>query len=150
MCMKKERCHDGHTIFTFPSKSLQGCIQKFLDCLPCMRTASGTALCQYVQLYHYFVSQSSEFYHHNPLCCFWMSSTKDKCIFRYWLSPETWIHPCISCLSDVCFKLLITWIWSLWSIRTAGLFEKVCVISCNIWGFHGDKDSSCLLGCDTM
>jgi len=23
-----------------------------------------------VQLYHYLVSQSSEFCHHNPLCCF--------------------------------------------------------------------------------
>jgi len=24
----------------------------------------------FVQLYHYFVSQSSEFCHHKPLCCF--------------------------------------------------------------------------------
>jgi hypothetical protein len=39
-----------------------------------------------VQLYRYFVSQSSEFCHHNPLCCFWMSVC---CLFRYQLSPET-------------------------------------------------------------
>jgi hypothetical protein len=34
------------------------------------RTANGTALCHYVQLYGYSVSQSSEFCAHNPLCCF--------------------------------------------------------------------------------
>jgi hypothetical protein len=39
-----------------------------------------------VQLYRYFVSQSSEFCHHNPLCCF---STSVCCLFRYRLSPET-------------------------------------------------------------
>jgi len=42
-----------------------------------------------VQLYRYFVSQSSEFCRHNPLCCFSTSNTKDKRIFRYRLSPET-------------------------------------------------------------
>jgi len=41
-----------------------------------------------MQLYHYFVSQSSEFCHHNPLCCF-PSVCYCKRIFRYWLSPET-------------------------------------------------------------
>jgi hypothetical protein len=35
---------------------LQGCIQKFLDQLPGVRTAYGTALCHWV--YCYFVSQS--------------------------------------------------------------------------------------------
>jgi len=39
-----------------------------------------------VQLYRYFVSQSSEFCRHNPLCCF---STSVCCLFRYRLSPET-------------------------------------------------------------
>jgi len=42
-----------------------------------------------VQLYRYFMSQSGEFCRHNPLCCFSTSSTKDKRIFRYPLSPET-------------------------------------------------------------
>jgi hypothetical protein len=42
-----------------------------------------------VQLYRCFVSQSSEFCLHNHLCCFSTSNTKDKCIFRYRLSPET-------------------------------------------------------------
>jgi hypothetical protein len=37
---------------------------------PGARTANGTALCYEVQLYRYFVSQSSEFCRHNPLCCF--------------------------------------------------------------------------------
>jgi len=40
-----------------------------------------------VQLYRYFVSQSSEFCRHNPLCCFSMSVC--CCLFRYRLSPET-------------------------------------------------------------
>jgi len=42
-----------------------------------------------MQLYHYFVSQSSEFCHPNPLCCFSMNFYCCKRIFRYWLSPET-------------------------------------------------------------
>jgi hypothetical protein len=40
-----------------------------------------------VQLYHYFVSQSSEFCRHNPLCCF--STSVNCCLFRYWLGLET-------------------------------------------------------------
>jgi len=35
-----------------------------------------------VQLYRYFVSQSSEFCRHNPLCCF----STSVCLFRYRLS----------------------------------------------------------------
>jgi hypothetical protein len=39
------------------------------------------------------MSQSSEFCHHNPLCCF-PTSVYCCCSFRYRLSPETfWIHP---------------------------------------------------------
>jgi hypothetical protein len=49
-------------------------------------TANGTPLCHLVQLYRYFVSQSSEFFRHNPLCCF---LTSVYCLFRYRLSPET-------------------------------------------------------------
>jgi hypothetical protein len=46
-----------------------------------------------MQLYRYFVSQSSEFCRHNPLCCFSTSNTKNKRIFRYRLSPETFDTP---------------------------------------------------------
>jgi hypothetical protein len=48
------------------------------------------SFCHYVNLYRYFVSQSSEFCRHNPLCCF---STSVYCccccLFRYRLSPKT-------------------------------------------------------------
>jgi len=52
------------------------------------RTANGTALCHQVQLYRYFVSHSSEFCCHNPLCCF-LTSVYCCCLFRYRFSPET-------------------------------------------------------------
>jgi hypothetical protein len=42
-----------------------------------------------VQLYRYFVSQSSEFRRHNPLCCFSTSVHCCKRVFRNRLSPET-------------------------------------------------------------
>jgi hypothetical protein len=42
-----------------------------------------------MQLYRYFVSQSSDFCRHNPLCCFSTSVYYCKRIFRYRLSPET-------------------------------------------------------------
>jgi hypothetical protein len=57
--------------------AIRGCIHKFPDWSPGARTASGTALCHWVQLYRYFISQSSEFCRHNPLCCFLTS----VCIF---------------------------------------------------------------------
>jgi hypothetical protein len=62
-------------------------VQKFPDWPPGARTANGTALCHKVQLYRYFVNQSSEFCRHNPLCCF--STSVYCCLFRYRLSPET-------------------------------------------------------------
>jgi hypothetical protein len=40
---------------------VRGCDQKFPDWPPGASTAGGTALCHYVQLYRYIVSQSSEF-----------------------------------------------------------------------------------------
>jgi len=48
------------------------------------RTANGTALCAT----RCSVSESNEFCHHNPLCCF---STSAYCcsLFCYQLSPET-------------------------------------------------------------
>jgi hypothetical protein len=42
-----------------------------------------------VQLYRYFMSQSSEFCRHNPLCCFSMSVYCCRHIFHYRFSPET-------------------------------------------------------------
>jgi hypothetical protein len=42
-----------------------------------------------VQLYRYFVSHSSEYCRHSPLCCFSTSVYCCKHIFRYRLSPET-------------------------------------------------------------
>jgi hypothetical protein len=51
------------------STNIRGCDQKFPDWPPGVRTANGIALRQYVQLYRYFVSQSSEFCRHNRLYC---------------------------------------------------------------------------------
>jgi hypothetical protein len=51
------------------------CIQKYPDWPPAAITANGTALCQYV-------SQSSEFFRHNPLCCF-STSVYCCCLFLY-------------------------------------------------------------------
>jgi hypothetical protein len=61
----------------------------FPDWPPGARTANSTDLCHEVQLYRYFVSQSTEFCHHNPLCCFSTSVYCCKRIFCYRLSPET-------------------------------------------------------------
>jgi hypothetical protein len=68
---------------------LRECIQKFPDWPPGARTASGTPLCHYMQLYGYFVNKSSEFCRHNPLHCFSTNNTKCKRTFRYQLSRET-------------------------------------------------------------
>jgi hypothetical protein len=54
-------------------QGIRGFIQNFPDWPPGARTANGTALCHYVQLYRYIVSQSSEFCSHNTLCCFSVS-----------------------------------------------------------------------------
>jgi hypothetical protein len=48
----------------------RGWIQKSTNWPPGARTANGTALCHYVQLYRYFMSQSSKFCRHNPLLLF--------------------------------------------------------------------------------
>jgi hypothetical protein len=69
--------------------NLRGYNQKFPDLPPGARTANDTALCHYVQLYRHFVSQSSEFWRHNLLCCSSRSVYCCCCLFRYRLSPET-------------------------------------------------------------
>jgi hypothetical protein len=68
------------------------CIQKFPDWLLGAITENGTALCHCVQLYRYFVSQSSERCRHNPFCCFSTSVYCCKRIFHYQLSPETLVY----------------------------------------------------------
>jgi hypothetical protein len=40
-------------------------------------------------MYHYFVSQSSEFCRRNPLCCFPANVYCCYCLFRYRFGPET-------------------------------------------------------------
>jgi hypothetical protein len=81
-----------NTVHSVHRNDIRGCIRKFQDWPPGARTAKGTVLCHWVQLYRYFVSQSTEFCHHNPLCCFSMSV---YCCysFRYRLSPETYGYP---------------------------------------------------------
>jgi hypothetical protein len=69
--------------------AIRGCIQKFPDWPPGASTANDTALFHQVQLYRYFMSQSSEFCRHNSLCCFSTSVYCCKLIFRYRFSPET-------------------------------------------------------------
>jgi hypothetical protein len=68
---------------------VRGCIQNFPAWPPGARTANGTALCYQVQLYRYFVSQSSEYWRHKPFRCFSTSVYCCKRIFCYRLSPET-------------------------------------------------------------
>jgi len=80
--------------FFFIEFYIRGCIQKFPDWSPGARTSYGIVLCHYVQLYHYFVSQSSGFWRHKPLCCF---STNICCLFRYRLSPETFGYTLVYC-----------------------------------------------------
>jgi hypothetical protein len=50
---------------------LRGCVQKFPDWPPGARTANGTALYHWMQLYRYFVCQYSEFCRHNPIINFY-------------------------------------------------------------------------------
>jgi hypothetical protein len=76
-------------VLTSATSHVRECNQKFPDWPPGARTANGIALCHWVQLYRYFVSQSSEFCRHNLLCCFSTSFYCCKRIFRYKLSPET-------------------------------------------------------------
>jgi hypothetical protein len=66
-------------------------IQTFPDWPPGARTVNGTALCHWMQLYRYFMSQSSQLCCHNPLCFFSTSFYYYYyyyCLFRYLLSPE--------------------------------------------------------------
>jgi hypothetical protein len=82
---------------------LRRCIQKFRDRPPGARTANGTALRHYVQLYRYFVGQSSEFCRYNPLCCFSTGVYCCCCLLRYRLSPETFGYTllCLGLLTDL-------------------------------------------------
>jgi hypothetical protein len=81
LCCLSCSCLSAHLIRLV----IRGCIQKFLDWPPAARTANGTALCYWVQLYRYFVSQHSEFCHHNPLYCLLFISLSTQ-------SGNFWIH----------------------------------------------------------
>jgi hypothetical protein len=80
-------------ILSFVLSNIRGCIQKFPDWPPGARTANVTALCHYMQLYRYFVSQSSEFCRHNPLRCFSTSVFFFAVISLSSQSGNFWIHP---------------------------------------------------------
>jgi hypothetical protein len=54
-----------------------------------------------LQLYRYFVSQSSQFYRHNPLCCFSMSVYFCCYLFLYRLSSETFGYTLVFQLAGV-------------------------------------------------
>jgi hypothetical protein len=108
--------------------AIRGCFQKFPDWPPETRTANGTVLCHYVQLYHYSVSQSSEFCLYNPLCCF-STNVYCCCLFRYRLGPETFGYILI------CFSGFV----SDWRhLPTAKLLE--CLLITN-WSWS--KNKSC-------
>jgi len=100
-----------HSICTLysPHSYRGGRIQKFPDWPTGARTANVTVLCQWVQLYRYFVSQSSEFFRHNSLCCFSLSVY--FCLFRYRLSPETFGYTLVCPVHFILLDLnvLMTW-----------------------------------------
>jgi hypothetical protein len=67
-----------------------------------------------VQLYRYFVSQSVEFWRHNPLCCFSTSVYCCKRILRYRLSPETFGYTLVYWPSQ---RFLFYMTWRYWHLR---------------------------------
>jgi hypothetical protein len=75
-----------------------------------------------MQLYRYFVSQSSEFCRHSPLCCF-STSVYFSYLFRYRLSPETFGYTLVRvCLTWSTHRegpssLLGQSVWALWWIK---------------------------------
>jgi hypothetical protein len=76
-----------------PQKLSRLCIQNLQDWLPEATTANGTDLYHKVRFFRYFVSQSIEFCHHNPLKATATSNTKGKHIYLYRLIPEKfWIY----------------------------------------------------------
>jgi hypothetical protein len=108
-------------------RRVQGCIHKFPDWLPGARTSSGRAYCHCVQLYRYFVSQSSEFCRHNPLCCFSTSVYCCKRIFSYLISPETF--GCTLVLSWTALTLG-SWVRILLEER---IYVPVYLLRCPVW-----------------
>jgi hypothetical protein len=85
-------------------QKIWGCSLKFTDWPPGARTENGTALCHYVQLCRYFVTQSSEFCRHKPLCCF-STSVYCCCLLRYRLSPETFLYTLVLLLCQHYYNL---------------------------------------------
>jgi hypothetical protein len=83
-----------------------------------------------MRLYRYFVSQSSEFCLHNPLCCFSTSNDKGKRIFRYRFSPETFVYT----LVDGVWGIKSNFFWT--SARERGEYI-LCFTLRPIW--HNEK-----------
>jgi hypothetical protein len=81
-----------------------------------------------VQLYRYFVSQSSEFCRHNPLCCFSTSDTKGTCIFSYRLSPKTFGCTLVLFVKNRIFNLTLS---SVVSVLLIGSVIKIFVSTLN-------------------
>jgi hypothetical protein len=95
------------TVTTDFWSSIRECNQKFPYWQRVARTANGTALCHYVQLYRYFVSHSIEFCIHNPLCRFSTSNAKGKRTFRYRLSPETFGYTLVQLFLDISISRIL-------------------------------------------
>jgi hypothetical protein len=75
-----------------------------------------------MQMYRYFVSQSSEFCLHNPLCCF-STSVCCCCLFRYRLSPENFGYNLVSVPTPL-FELQYLRFSRRWVFRwSSGLFR---------------------------
>jgi len=99
--------HSSNILPSTPRSSfwlIRGCTQKFPDWPPGARTANGTVFLHWVQFYRYFMSQSREFCHRNPLCCFSASVYCCKCIFRYRLSPETFGYTLVLGMKNVAYS----------------------------------------------
>jgi hypothetical protein len=99
---------------------VRGCIQKFPDWPPGARTANGTVLCLYVQLYHSLVNQSSEFCRHNPSCCF--SPSAYYCFSLSIQSGNFWIHRRMTVLFFCALLLIqveVLWRYNTTASRTA-------------------------------
>jgi hypothetical protein len=76
---------------------IRGCIQKFPDRSPGAKATNSTTLGHYMQLHIYIVSESSEFFRYNPLCCFSTTVHCSKRVYLYRLSPGTFGYTLVCC-----------------------------------------------------
>jgi hypothetical protein len=110
--------------------NIRECNQKFVDWTPGARTANGTAFCHQVQLYRYFVSQSSESCHHNTSYCLSTSVYCCKRIFRYRPNPETFGYTFIYCAPNIIRVIKsrrMTWAGHVARMGTMGNARKILI-----------------------